>query len=164
MGIAGPLGRRGRVAGNRVRPRSLVGLGGLLATRKVPYSKRQAMLDPTKDRGTRFSGTRVAAPGTVTVPGTDATAAAGVWVLYRDLVRGRHRVRWPCPESVAVSVPDAATAPDGVAVPVAGPSGPPVAMLPMVRWASCPPCGRLSERWWSMRGLEAHATMNPSQP
>jgi hypothetical protein len=34
----------------------------------------------------------------------------------------------------------------------------------MVRWASCPPCGRLSERWWPMRGLEAHATKNPSQP
>jgi hypothetical protein len=34
----------------------------------------------------------------------------------------------------------------------------PVTMLPMVRWASCPPCGRISESWWSMRGLEAHAT------
>jgi hypothetical protein len=34
----------------------------------------------------------------------------------------------------------------------------------MVRWASCPPCGRLSERPWSMRGLEAHATKNPPQP
>jgi hypothetical protein len=38
-----------------------------------------------------------------------------------------------------------------------------LALLPMVRWASCPPCGRLSEGWWSMRGLEAHATKNPSQ-
>jgi hypothetical protein len=34
----------------------------------------------------------------------------------------------------------------------------------MVRWASCPPCGCLSERWWTMRGLEAHATKDPSQP
>jgi hypothetical protein len=37
-------------------------------------------------------------------------------------------------------------------------------LLSMVRWASCPPCGRLSERWWTMRGLEAHATKNPPQP
>jgi hypothetical protein len=49
-GSQAPWGRRGRVAGTRVRPRSLVGLGGHWATRKVPYSKRIAFLACARHR------------------------------------------------------------------------------------------------------------------
>jgi hypothetical protein len=34
----------------------------------------------------------------------------------------------------------------------------------MVQWASCPLWCRHSEGWWSMRGLEAHATKDPWEP
>jgi hypothetical protein len=43
---------------------------------------------------------------------------AGVWVRRDESVRGRPRDRGPCPDSVAVSVPDAVAAAD--AVPAAG--------------------------------------------
>jgi hypothetical protein len=96
------------------------------------------------------------------------TGPGALLFLRNGLVRDRHRARIPCPVSVAVPGPAliavAVADPAGAADPAAGLIGPPVAMPPMVRWASCPPCGRLSEGWWPMRGLEAHATKDPLQP